>query len=900
MDNQHFRKVNELFDGALKLPASERSAFLKQQCGDDQALFDDVLALLDADMASQVLLDGVAASAIDVPADQLANGDEVGPYRIAEKLGTGGMGDVYLADRADGHFDQRVALKLIKRGMDTDEILRRFASERQILAGLQHPNIAQLLDGGTTDDGRPFYAMEYVEGEPITKYCDRLRLSIDDRLKLFVKVCDAVRYAQQRLVIHRDLKPSNIMVTEEGRVKLLDFGIAKVLTPETDDAPGMDLTRTGMRIMTPAYASPEQMQGERVTTAADVYSLGVVLYELLSGRRPIRIEGLSPQQAEQAVASTEPSKPSTELMSDPSDPKRPSDESTPEEIVRLRNTDLAHLRKRLSGDLDNICLMALRKEADRRYSSAGELMEDIERHIHGLPVHARPDTTAYRLSKFWQRHRLAVSAATAVLFLTIGLVAYYTIQLALERDKARLEADKATAVSEFLAELFELADPNEVRGEQLTAREMLDLGVERVRTELVDQLDIQSEMFLVMANTFRNLGLYGEAATLIEDALEVRLELYGERHEDVATAYSRLADILYYDGKFDSSQAIMLRNLELKRDLLGDNHAEVALELNNLGWIAYELGDLTAAESLYNQSLAIRRFSHEPDHPDIAESISNLASVAYSRGEFELSERMNREAMDMRIRVLGENHPDVAMSLNNLGLALEELERYQEAEECYNRNIEIYRELHGEGHQMADAYTFRGRINTLLGLYQRAEADYRKAVDLRRGGLGDDHYLVGYDLKSLGNSLEFQKKYAAADSAFGAALSIYRRAFPEGNAYTSSALLGKGRTMVYLGDPIGAESLLREGLALRERDLSDDNWALHFSRSHLAWCLSRLGRFEEAEPMLLKAYSRMLDQLGQDDSKTKQVASRLAELYEAWDKPDLFAHYSSLAERPSQ
>jgi len=898
MDNEHFRKVNSLFDEALERPAGLRAAFLKEACGDDQALVDEVLALLAADMASQVLLDGVAASAIDLPDDRLATGAEVGPYRIVERLGTGGMGDVYLADRADGHFDQRVAIKLIKRGMDSDEIVRRFSAERQILAHLEHPNIARLLDGGLTGDGRPYYAMEYVEGEPITEHCDRLRLSVDLRLKLFVTACDAVRYAQRRLVIHRDLKPSNIMVTREGQVKLLDFGIAKVLTPEAGTEGGDVLTRTGARIMTPAYASPEQVRGLRVTTATDVYALGVVLYELLSGRRPIRTEGLTPQEVEDVIVSTEPSRPSTELGSGAKDPGRPSARSTPEEIVRLRNTDIPHLRKRLAGDLDNICLVALRKEPDRRYAGAGELMEDIKRHLQGLPVHARPDTTAYRLSKFWQRNRLAVSTAAAILFLTVGLVVFYTNRLANERDRARREAEKAKATSDFLAELFELADPTETRGEQLTARQMLDLGVDKVHRELAAQPDIQSEMFLVMGNTYRNLGQYDQAKSLIEDALAIRLRLYGEKHEDVATAYSRLADILYYEGLFDSCQAVMAHALILKEELLGRDHPEVALELNNLGWLAYEVGALSRAESLFTRSLAIRRAHHEPDHPDISESISNLASVSYSKGEFEKSEAMNREALNMRIGRLGDNHPHVAMSWNNLGLALEELERYEEALACYERSIEIGLELYGESHQVADAYTFRGRVYTRQEHYLEAEADYRKALELRRGGLGESHYLVGYDLKSLGNCLEYQKKYAAADSAFGAALAIYRRAFPEGNSYTSSALFGKGRTMVHLGDPEGGEPLLREGLALRERDFSDDNWGLHYAKSHLAWCLVRLHRFEEAEPMLMAAYAKMGEQIGPDDSQTREVARRLAELYEAWGKPDLHEKYAVLAEKP--
>ncbi|NBC17317.1 MAG: protein kinase, partial [Bacteroidetes bacterium] len=454
---ERWEQIDRLFAEALERPPDERTAFLRARCGNDVALYREVVTLLKSDAEAESVL-GESVTAFAAPllpaleadlADGFAPGERVGPYRLQHEIGRGGMGAVYLAERVDGQFDRRVALKVIKRGMDTDEILHRFRFERQILARLEHPHIARLYDAGVTDDGRPYLAMEYVDGQPLHRYCDGRTLPVDERLRLFQTVCAAVQFAHQNLVIHRDLKPSNILVTEGGAVKLLDFGIAKLLS---DEATGAPLTRTGVRVLTPEYAAPEQRTDSVVTTAADVYALGVVLYELLTGRRPL---------APDALPDTAPEPPSTAVT-------KPTERShadgttttlTPETVSTARQTSAERLRRRLRGDLDVIVLKALRPEPERRYASAEAFLEDIKRHLDGLPVQARPDTLGYRLRKFVQRHTAGVAAAAAVLALILAFSVLHTTRVTQERNLARQERDKAAEVAAFLEGLFDASDP---------------------------------------------------------------------------------------------------------------------------------------------------------------------------------------------------------------------------------------------------------------------------------------------------------------------------------------------------------------------------------------------------------------------------------------------------------
>ncbi|MBA2702862.1 MAG: serine/threonine protein kinase, partial [Blastocatellia bacterium] len=420
MTPERWQQVKDLLQSVLEQPTGEQTAFLNQAAGGDDPLRLEVESLLEFQEGNENFIE---TSALEITArsvgaesqDEMA-GAQIGPFQVEREIGRGGMGAVYLAQQNDNHYQRQVAIKIIKRGMDSDEIVRRFRNERQILANLTHPNIAALYSGGTTDAGLPFFVMEYVEGKPINEYCEVQDLSIEERLKLFRTVCSAISYAHQNLVIHRDLKPSNILVTEAGVAKLLDFGIAKLLN--ADDAPEAQMTETMLRVMTPEYASPEQARGERMTTASDVYSLGVVLYELLTGRRPYHLKNRLPHEIAQIISERVPERPSTAISRAEEMPEGAGPTTTTQSTGNTRPVELARLRRSLRGDLDNIVLMAMRKDPARRYQSVEQFSEDIRRHLERLPVRARKDTFDYRASKFVQRNKLRVAAA-AIIFVTL-------------------------------------------------------------------------------------------------------------------------------------------------------------------------------------------------------------------------------------------------------------------------------------------------------------------------------------------------------------------------------------------------------------------------------------------------------------------------------------------------
>ncbi|MDX1741571.1 MAG: serine/threonine-protein kinase, partial [Rhodothermales bacterium] len=456
-NKDRWSEVGRLFDQVADLGPDEQERHLRMHCN-DESVISEVLSLLSEDREIVSVLDEVA-----VDADRLINefqtaGQQIGPYTIVRRIGEGGMGSVYLADRTDGEFEQQVALKVVRPERSTDDFVRRFREERQILARLQHPNIARLLDGGISQTGQLYFAMEFIDGEPIDDHCDRNRLSIDQRLDLFTTVCRTVHFAHQNLVVHRDLKPENILVDREGRVKLLDFGIAKLLESETE------VLQTGGAPMTPEYASPEQIRGQPLNTASDLYSLGVILYELLSGRRPYDFPSRAPGEVARVVLDSKVISPSTVFRSTRDDPK------VLERISHARGTAPDRLQRRLAGDLDMICLKALRKEPEMRYESASAFADDVRLHRGGMPVVARPPTLGYRMQKFVRRHRRSIAATCIVVLAAIATVSFYTTQLREERNRAQSAALRAERVSEYLAGLFQLADPTVAQGETVTAR----------------------------------------------------------------------------------------------------------------------------------------------------------------------------------------------------------------------------------------------------------------------------------------------------------------------------------------------------------------------------------------------------------------------------------------------
>src|SRR5712692_4488334 len=574
IETERLVQIEDLCLTALELETTKRAAFLDQACGHNAELRREVEALLVSFDDAEGFLEAPAFAFADGLLDEFRSereerGRRIGPYEIIQEIDRGGMGAVYLATRADQQYEKQVAVKLVKHGLDTEDIRRRFRHERQILASLDHPNIGRLIDGGTTDDGLPYFVMDYVEGLPINQYCDQKRLTTEERLRLFQTICSAVNYAHQNLVIHRDLKPGNILATEGGMPKLLDFGIAKLLDPARSESDPHTVTQLG--VMTPEYASPEQIKGENVTTASDVYSLGVLLYELLTGRRPYRIKSRRPDQIARVICEQEPEKPSTAVTRAeelPSSNGQPPRTITPQSISEARATEPQKLRRLLDGDLDNIVLMAMRKEPERRYSSVEQFSEDIRRHLEQRPVIARKDTFGYRAEKFVRRNRVAVSAAA---FVALAIVAALTVSLwqahnaRRQRDLAQRERSKAERINTFLQRMLSFSNQSVTsvwpvaQKRDVTVNQMLDEIAPQVIKELADQPDVRGQILRTIGSAYASQGQYDAAEKNFRAALDTQLALYGEDNHEVADTMLELGMLSYRQQNYEEAGQVLDR-----------------------------------------------------------------------------------------------------------------------------------------------------------------------------------------------------------------------------------------------------------------------------------------------------------------------------------------------------
>ncbi|MFQ5571934.1 MAG: tetratricopeptide repeat protein [Rhodothermales bacterium] len=894
-----WQQIEVLFAAALDRAPDERIAFLHQTCT-DAALCAEVEALLNAHNSAEGFLEDLdvekATTLLHDAGDASLTGRLIGLYRVIRELGRGGMGVVYLAERADGHFEQQVALKLIKRGMDSEEIERRFLKERQILARLEHSNIARLLDGGVSDDGHPYFAMEYVDGVPLTAYCDDHKLDIDARLHLFQEVCSTVQYAHQNLVVHRDLKPSNILVTDDGRMKLLDFGIAKLLDTDADSGPET-LTEAGLRVMTPEYASPEQIQGEPVTTATDVYALGVLLYELLTGHRPYQFERRTPDEVARVVTKEEPSRPSTVVtLTTETHRANGTMTVTPEQISLARSMPVARLRRRLSGDLDTMVLKALRKEPERRYPSAEAFLEDIKRHLAGLPVTARKETTGYRLRKFVRRHRGGVVAALAFVLLSLAFFAAYTLRISQERDLARSEANKAEQVSDFLVSLFHQSDPFGPNQDTLRVGDFLALGEQRLDSELVDQPDVRSKMMLVIGTVRRNLEHYDEALNLYEKSFRIRQQYLPPDHLDLAESLTEIGAALLLMDRYEEADSILQSALAIYQKNDATAQPAVADVLNNLAEVYVRQNDFEAADSLHRQVLALRRTLFDPTHPEIAVTLNNLGILARRRGAYEEAEESHREALSIRRAFYGNEHPLVAQSLINLALVLHSQDRYDEAKGLYREGIAIQTTLFGETDpRLISPLNSLAALLHSQGLYEESEPLFRQALSIgrrtyptghrriliamsnlanllgdmdrgdeaerllrevlavRRASLPPNHPDVATTLSNLGTEMKGKGRYDEAETLYKEALGIYRARLGTEHPWTSIMLINLASVRFFFEDYSRADSLYRQALAIQKASLPTPHNLTATSLIGLSNVLLARGRPEEAEPLAREA-----------------------------------------------
>ncbi len=671
------------------------------------------------------------------------------------------MGEVWLAEQREP-VRRRVAVKLIKSGMDTHEVVMRFESERQALALMDHPAVAKVLDGGSASDGRPYFVMEYVAGLPITEYCDKHKLTTQQRLELFVHVCEGVQHAHQKAIIHRDLKPSNILVTEvngKPMPRIIDFGVAKATSQRLTD--NTMYTHIGAIIGTLEYMSPEQADsaGQDIDTRTDVYSLGVVLYELLVGARPLEFRRLAFDQAVKLLREEDAPKPSTRL-------RTLGDKGT--KTAQAQGAEPASLARQLQGDLDAIVMKAVEKDRARRYATPLELSADIERYLHNQPVLARPASAGYRAQKYVRRHRLGVAMAGVGLVLLIAFAVLQTIQL----RRTTRERNRADRITEFMTGMFKVADPSEARGNTVTAREILDKGSKDIDTGLSNDPELQAKMMYIMGDTYYRLGLYSRAQSLVERGMEIQRRVLGPAHPDTLRSMNRLGSILLDEGHLAEAEKLSSETLELRRRVLGPDHPDTLTAMNNLARaLSYE-GRYAEAERLDRATLETRRRVLGPDHLDTLRSMSNLAGVLGDSGRDAEAETLFHETLEIQQRVLGPDHPDTIRSMSNLAGTLRDEGRDAEAETLYRETLEIQQRVLGPEHRE----TLTSKLNLAVtlsheGHYADAEKLFRETLEVQRRVLGPDHQSTLETLESLGISISHDgQRYTEAERLFREAI----------------------------------------------------------------------------------------------------------------------------------
>lgn len=902
MSTDPLDRLERLFRAAQRLPLDERVAFLDEACADDPQLRREVESLLmadeeaDAEAFLHTEAGEVVAQAGFSAQGAPESGKKIGPYILMQSLGRGGMGDVYLAQRQEP-FKRYVALKIIRRGMDTRDVLQRFEMERHILASLNHANIAQLLDGGMTDEGLPYFAMEYVDGMPLTTYCDRHRLNIRKRIELFQVVCRAVQYAHQNLIIHRDLKPSNILVTKEGLVKLLDFGIAKLLNPHFSPVV-IPVTRTELRLMTPEYASPEQIQGVSLTTASDVYALGMILYELLTGHRAYRFKKRSSQEIAQVICEQDPERPSTkvlqtEIIQQGSDTTR---ELTPTDISMARDMTVDRLQRRLQGDLDNIVLMALRKEPNRRYTTAAQLSEDLDRYLAGRPVMAHRDSRTYRLKKLVRRHRVETVFAVVVVVLLLGgfvLSLWQAEQTRNQRDRAETALSRSEEVTDFLLALFEASDPGVARGEDLRARTLLARGMERAE-ELAEQPDLQAQMLDVMGRVYQNLGDYETAEQLLARALLLQQTHAGSQSVEAATSLAHSANVFRLKGDYGEAETRYREALDRHRALLGEQHLLVAEDLLGLGQVFQDRGDFEGAEPLLGDALQQQKTLLGDAHPEVLQTQGQLARVLHGKGDYDTAEDLLQQTLASQQEVYGEVHPAVAENLKQLASLYATRDGdFARSETLHRQALAIYEQVYEEVHPtIAKSLTHVATSLLNQQKFEEAVPLLRRGLTIQRTVLGSDHQDVGTALNSLALLLVKQGNLDEAEPLFEEALRIYQGVFGLRHHYTAAIVGNLADIAERRGDLQQAETLFREALAIRQDALDADHPFVTGTQRMVADFFLRTRRFEEAEALYKAALASY--QKTQTADKVQVVYGQLVTLYEAWGDAEEAARYRSL------
>ena len=835
--------------------------------------------------------------------------DRIGPFKILELLGEGGMGLVYLGEQ-EKPIRRKVALKLIKWGMDTHQVMARFESERQALALMNHPNIAQVYDAGATEQGRPYFVMEYVQGVPITNYCDINMLGATERLAIFLQVCDGIQHAHQKGIIHRDIKPSNVLVAvQDNRAvpKIIDFGVAKAAAQRLTERTLH--TELGQLIGTPAYMSPEQaeMSGLDVDTRTDVYLLGALLYELLVGTQLFdsrELRRLSLDEVRRRIREDEPARPSTRFSS-------LGDRSI--ETAKKRRTDAMSMTRQLRGDLDWITMKCLEKDRTRRYSSASELAADIARHLRHEPVLASPPRRIYRVRKFIRRHRVGVaSAAVVLLALRIGIAGTTVglLRAVKAEHKASDEAEAAREVSEFLVGLFRVSNPDESKGNTVTAREILDRGAQRIDRELSGRPVIQGRLMFTMGRVYENLGLYNTSAELIGQSLQITRRALGETHQDIgirelemAWVYRsqgknaeaiqlcrhglkileqalgpgapevanaiRLLGILSRDnGNYTEAQQHLQKSLALLEKSLGPDHLEVAHSLYHYGWLMKLTGRLSEARQSYERALKIYEVKLGPDNTTFAWCLNDLSVVIENMGDYKGALPLLQQSLAIKIKLYGPDHPAVAAALNNLGVLFWRMRDFKQADSVWQQALAIREKTLGQDHpDVAGTLHNLALVSADMKDYGRAEQYYARALAIEEKANGPRHPMVASTLSNLATLLESRHEHVKARAALERALAIYLGSPGSNDNEVAEVLYNLAQLHYGQGEYARAEPLFERSLASSEKPTDTDRSLQARILDGYAALLHKTGRTDRAIELEARAKTLHANPPGQKSRK---------------------------------
>ncbi len=812
-------KIKSLFLEVIELASEDRETFLNEKCKGDPLLKREILSLIESDQKVENFLETPPLQNEDLNnsnSTDTFSGMKIGKYQADKKIGEGGMAVVYSAIRIDDQFKKRVAIKFIKRGMNTDEIIKRFRFEQQALAGLDHPFIAKIIDGGTTEDGLPYFIMELVEGESIDKYCRYNNLTIQQKLNLFRKVCSAVQYAHQNLIVHRDIKPGNIFIKPDGTPKLLDFGISKLLNSSNEQT---NMTKTGFRLMTLEYASPEQFKGEQITVATDIYSLGVVLYELLTGNFPYKFKNSLPFEIERIICTTEPEKPSTSINRIKN--KRSGHEDatrTIENISKTNNKDYEKLKRKLSGDIDNIILKAMQKEPERRYSTVEQFSEDIKRHLEGLPITARKSSVGYRSKKFFERHRTGV--ITAFLFILIIIAGAIAIILqskeaANERDRAMLEAKKAERINSFLQDI--LAAPNpEVEGKDVKVVDVLKNASEKINKELSDDPEIKAAAMYNIGTTYIGLGLYGEAEKYLKNSLDISEKIFSVNDPQIAKVMEQLGANYQQKGNYTKADSLYKKAIKIFRLKGGNISSDEAKALSDYGSSLHYQGKYGEAKIYQTKALDAYRKIYGNTDPHVLKSLNNLGTVAGDAGDWNMSAKYIKEVLDYFLKTEGKESVNYSLALSNYATILE-----------------------------------------IQGKLDEAIRNQREAVEIKKRVQGKDHPEAMFAQITLADELTKHGDYTEAADLSKEAMESLDKSLPHINALTAYSRVIYAKALIKLENYKKAMPLINDALQIRKKLYSPNHWLLTTTKVLLGSCLVGLKQYNKAERILTNCYSKM-------------------------------------------